>query len=82
MIDTSNLIKGIDVSVIQSVIPWEAVYAEGYRFVICRCFVGNGGKDTMYDKNIVGANAAGLKTAAARSGCSATILATESVAFV
>lgn len=64
MVDTSNLIKGIDVSVIQSVIPWEAVYAEGYQFVICRCFVGNGGKDTMYDKNIVGANAAGLKTAA------------------
>lgn len=64
MVDTSTLIKGIDISVIQGNIDWPSVVAAGYQFVICRCGVGNGGKDSMYDKNVAGARAAGLKVAA------------------
>lgn len=70
MVDTSTLIKGIDVSVIQGNIDWPSVVAAGYQFVICRCGVGNEaggvfhGCDSMYAKNIAGARAAGLKVAA------------------
>jgi lysozyme len=65
MVDTSTLIKGIDVSVIQGNIDWASVAAAGYQFAICRCGVGNEkGKDSKYDQNVAAATAAGLKVAA------------------
>lgn len=61
----ADLIKGLDVSVYQGDnINWKAVAAAGYKFVICRCGVGNDSKDKNYEKNIAGAKAAGLKVAA------------------
>ena len=63
-IDTSKLIKGIDISTIQGNVDFAAVAATGVQFVICRCGVGNGGKDSLYDTNVAKATAAGLKVAA------------------
>ena len=60
----SNLINGIDVSSMQGVINWQSVVDAGYTFVICRCYVGNNGKDSMYDTNIAGAKAVGLNVMA------------------
>lgn len=62
--DTTNLVKGIDISTIQGNVDFAAVAATGVQFVICRCGVGNGGKDSLYDHNIAAAAAAGLKVAA------------------
>lgn len=60
-----DLIKGLDVSVYQGDnINWNACVAAGYKFVICRCGVGNSAKDKNYEKNIAGAKAAGLKVMA------------------
>lgn len=60
-----DLIKGIDVSIYQGDnINWKACAAAGYKFVICRCGVGNSSKDKNYEKNIAGAKAAGLKVMA------------------
>lgn len=56
--------KGVDISVIQGTIDFVGLKASGVDFVICRCYVGNGGKDTMYDQNIANATAAGLLVAA------------------
>lgn len=60
----ADLIKGIDVSVIQGAIDFTKVAAEGIQFVICRCGVGNSGKDSTYDKNMAAAKAAGLQVMA------------------
>ena len=61
----AELIKGLDVSVYQGdKINWKAVAQAGYKFVICRCGVGNSSKDKNYEKNIAGAKAVGLKVAA------------------
>lgn len=60
----TDLIKGIDISTIQGTVDFQAVAATGVQFVICRCGVGNGGKDANYDKNVAAATAAGLKVAA------------------
>jgi lysozyme len=59
-----DLIKGIDISTMQGTVDFAACAAEGIQFVICRCGVGNGGKDSNYDKNVAAATAAGLKVAA------------------
>ena len=60
----TDLIKGIDVSIIQGNIDFKAVAATGVQFVVCRCGVGNGGIDSLYKKNIANAKAAGLKVMA------------------
>jgi len=60
----SDLIKGVDISVIQGNVDFVALAATGVQFVICRCGVGNGGKDKLYDQNIAKAKAAGLKVMA------------------
>lgn len=60
----ADLIKGIDISTIQGNVDFAACKAAGLDFVVCRCGVGNGGKDALYDKNVAAATAAGLKVAA------------------
>jgi GH25 family lysozyme M1 (1,4-beta-N-acetylmuramidase) len=60
----ADLIKGIDISTIQGNVDFAAVAATGVQFVVCRCGVGNGGKDGKYDQNIANARAAGIKVAA------------------
>lgn len=60
----SEFIKGIDISIIQGNIDFNAVAATGIQFVICRCGVGNGGIDSKYRQNIANAKAAGLKVMA------------------
>ncbi len=60
----ADLIKGIDISTIQGNVDFVACKAAGLDFVVCRCGVGNGGKDALYDKNVAAATAAGLKVAA------------------
>lgn len=60
----TDLIKGIDVSIIQGIIDFNAVAATGVKFVVCRCGVGNGGIDSRYKQNIANAKAAGLKVMA------------------
>lgn len=59
-----DLVKGIDISIIQGTIDWASVVNAGYQFVVVRCGVGNSGIDANYAKNIAGAKAAGLKVAA------------------
>lgn len=60
----ADLIKGIDISVIQGAVNFAAVVATGVKFVICRCGVGNGGIDKNYAINIANAKAVGLKVMA------------------
>lgn len=60
----ADLVKGLDVSVIQGVVDFAAVAATGVQFVICRCGVGNSGKDSTYDKNMANAKAVGLQVMA------------------
>jgi len=61
----TDLIKGIDISAYQGTsVNFKALVAAGYKFIICRCGVGNGAKDKVYDKNIAGAKAVGLKVMA------------------
>lgn len=60
----ADLIKGIDISTIQGTVDFAACAAQDIQFVICRCGVGNGGKDANYDKNVAAATAAGLQVAA------------------
>jgi GH25 family lysozyme M1 (1,4-beta-N-acetylmuramidase) len=60
----ADLIKGIDISTIQGHVDFAACAAVGIQFVICRCGVGNSGKDANYDKNVAEATNAGLKVAA------------------
>src|SRR5580698_10267130 len=60
----ADLIKGIDISSLQGTIDFAAVAATGVQFVICRCGVGNNGKDSMYGQNMANAQAAGLQVAA------------------
>lgn len=60
----ADLIKGIDISTIQGNVDFAACKAAGLDFVICRCGVGNGGKDANYDKYVAQATAAGLQVAA------------------
>lgn len=57
-------ISGIDVSVVQGSVDWNAVAASGVAFAIIKCYEGNDGIDSMFSANIAGAQAAGLKTAA------------------
>lgn len=60
----TDLIKGIDISIVQGKVDFQAVAASGIKFVICRCGVGNSGVDSLYKQNIANARAAGLKVAA------------------
>jgi lysozyme len=60
----ADLIKGIDISTMQGNVDFAACKAAGLDFVVCRCGVGNGGKDANYDKYVAAAIAAGMKVAA------------------
>src|SRR5512135_1250846 len=61
----TDLIKGVDISAYQGDnVNFQALAAAGYKFVVCRCGVGNSAKDKVYDKNIAGARAAVLKVLA------------------
>ncbi len=60
----TDLIKGIDISIVQGKVDFQAVAASGIKFVVCRCGVGNSGVDSLYKQNIANARAAGLKVAA------------------
>jgi lysozyme len=55
-----DLIKGLDVSVVQGNIDFNAVKATGIQFVMLRCYVGNSGLDIDYAKYLQQATAAGL----------------------
>lgn len=58
------MIQGIDVSVLQGQVDFEAEFKRGTQFCIARCGVGNNGKDSMYQHNIQGAQAAGMQVGA------------------
>lgn len=53
------MIRGLDVSAVQGLVPFGALHGAGYAFVIIRCQIGNDGRDANYDRN-VGAVAAGI----------------------
>jgi lysozyme len=57
-------VPGVDISAIQGNVDFNALYASGVRFVICRCGVGNDGIDSDFAKNVAAATAAGLKVMA------------------
>lgn len=57
-------VKGVDISVIQGDVDFVQLASTGVEFCIIRCGVGNGGKDSMYDKNVAKAKAAGIKVMA------------------
>jgi lysozyme len=55
------MLRGIDVSSIQRVVPWDRVVAAGCSFAIVRAASGNTpGPDPMFAQNVAGAQAAGL----------------------
>lgn len=54
--------KGVDVSVYQGAIDWNAVAADGYSFAFIKAGSGKSGLDPYYAVNMFGANAAGIKT--------------------
>lgn len=54
--------KGVDVSMYQGVIDWNAVAADGYSFAFVKAGSGKSGLDPYYVANMFGANAAGIKT--------------------
>ena len=54
--------KGIDVSKYQGAINWSAVAADGYSFAFIKVGSAKSGLDPYFAANMVGANAAGLKT--------------------
>jgi lysozyme len=60
----TDLIKGIDISIVQSKVDFQWVVNNGFKFVICRCGVGNSGIDSLYKQNIAEAKAVGLKVMA------------------
>jgi lysozyme len=55
-----DLIKGLDVSIIQGNIDFNAIKAAGMQFVMLRCYIGNNGIDPDYAKYLQEANNAGL----------------------
>lgn len=57
-------VPGVDISVLQGTVDFNALYASGVRFVIIRCGVGNDGIDSKYASNVANATAAGLKVMA------------------
>jgi len=58
------MIKGVDISEVQGQVDFNWLVSQGIQFVIVKCYEGNKGKDPMFEKNIAGARAAGLKVAA------------------
>jgi lysozyme len=56
----TNLIKGLDVSIVQGNVDFNAIKAAGIQFVMLRCYVGNSGGDADYAKYLQEATAAGL----------------------
>lgn len=60
--DEAGTIKGIDVSVYQGTIDWQAVKQTGISFALIRAGHGNHNKDTFFERNITGAAAAGIHT--------------------
>jgi lysozyme len=56
----SDLIKGLDVSIVQNAMDFTAVKNTGIQFVILRCYVGNNGLDADYNKYVQEATDAGL----------------------
>ena len=56
--------KGIDVSENNGLINWQAVAAAGIEFAIVRSSYGLHSKDEMFEQNVAGAKAAGLKVGA------------------
>lgn len=58
------MLKGIDVSVHNGVVDWQAVVAAGIEFTIIRCSYGLQSKDEMFAQNIAGAKSAGLRVGA------------------
>jgi hypothetical protein len=57
-------VKGVDISEVQGIVDFQWLKNQGIQFVIIKAFEGNKGKDPMFEKNIAGARAAGLKVAA------------------
>lgn len=53
-------VRGLDISIVQGNVDFQAVAASGIQFIVARCGVGNGGIDVDYKKNIAAAKAAGL----------------------
>lgn len=60
---TTNLISGCDISSIQGSIDFTQL-SNKYKFVICRCHVGNDYKDSKYDSNVQLAKEAGMSVGA------------------
>lgn len=56
--------KGIDVSMYQGAIDWNAVKNAGYSFAFVKIGSGKSGLDPYFAANMAGANAAGLKVGA------------------
>ena len=57
-------VRGLDISVIQGVVDFNAIAASGVQFIIARCGVGNSSIDVDYTTNVAKATAAGLKVMA------------------
>lgn len=56
--------KGVDVSKYQGAVNWSAVAADGYNFAFIKVGSAKSGVDPFFAVNMIGANAAGLKTGA------------------
>lgn len=58
------MIKGIDVSYHNGEVDWKEVAVAGMEFAMIRSSYGMQSKDNMFDQNVAGAKAAGLKVGA------------------
>ena len=52
--------RGVDVSIFNDPVDWQAVKAAGFDFAICRTGYGKNGFDESFQRNVDGAHNAGL----------------------
>ncbi len=58
------MIRGIDVSVHNGTVDWQAVKDAGIEFAMLRSSYGKNSEDSMFAQNVAGAKAAGLQVGA------------------
>lgn len=56
--------RGVDVSIFNEPVDWQAVKAAGIDFAICRTGYGRSGVDETFQRNVDGAHSAGLQCGA------------------
>ena len=64
--------KGVDVSIYNEPVDWQALKSAGISFAICRTGYGKSGLDDSFQRNVDGAHKAGLICGAYHYSCALT----------